>query len=104
MAATTPTTKAPTLDWETTSRVLSEERLFKPSQEIVENANITAYMRQKGFETYEDLHAWSVANSEEFWSDMAKELHWFKPWDQVLDWQDPYAKWFTGAETNIVYN
>jgi acetyl-CoA synthetase len=98
------TTRAPQLDWETTSRVLSEERLFTPSDEVVENANITAYMRQKGFSSYEELHAWSVDNLEEFWSDMARELHWFEPWQQVLDWQDPYAKWFVGAKTNIVYN
>lgn len=97
-------TRAPQLDWETTSRVLTEERLFNPSDEVVENANITAYMRQKGFSTYEELHRWSVENAEEFWSDMASELQWFKPWEKVLDWRPPYAQWFTGAETNIVYN
>ena len=97
-------TRAPQLDWETTSRVLSEERLFQPSQEIVENANITHYMREKGFSSYEELHAWSVENSEDFWEEMARELHWFKPWEQVLDWQPPDAQWFVGGETNIVYN
>lgn len=101
---TTTTTKAPNLDWETTSRVLSEDRLFQPSQEVVENANITAYMRAKGFSTYDELHAWSVEHSEEFWAEMASELDWFKQWDQVLDWQPPYAKWFVGGQTNIVYN
>ncbi len=101
---TTTPTKAPSLDWETTSRVLSEERLFQPSQEVVENANITAYMRSKGFSTYDELHAWSVENNEEFWAEMASELDWFKQWDQILDWQPPYAKWFVGGETNIVYN
>jgi acetyl-CoA synthetase len=101
---TTTTPKAPNLDWETTSRVLSEDRLFHPSDEVVENANITAYMRAKGFNTYDELHTWSVENHEEFWAEMASELDWFKPWDQVLDWQPPYAKWFVGGETNIVYN
>jgi len=100
----TTTTHKPSLDWDTTSRVLSEERLYEPSPELVENANITAYMRGKGFSDYEELHRWSVEHSEEFWEDMARELDWFKPWSQVLDWQYPYAKWFVGAETNIVYN
>src|SRR5690348_6755933 len=100
----TTTSRAPGLDWETTSRVLSEERLFEPSPETVENANITAYMRAKGFKTYDELHRWSVEHSEEFWAEMAQELHWFTPWDKVLDWQPPYAKWFTGATTNVVYN
>ena len=40
MASTT--SRAPGLDWETTSRVLSEERLFEPSADTVEQANITA--------------------------------------------------------------
>ncbi len=101
---TTTPAKTTNLDWETTSRVLSEDRIFHPSEDVVENANITAYMREKGFSTYDELHAWSVENNEEFWSEMASELDWFKPWDQILDWQPPYAKWFVGGETNIVYN
>ena len=96
--------RAPRLDWETTSRVLSEERVFEPSQDVIDNANITAYMRQKGFDSWDELHRWSVEHAEEFWAEIASELHWFTPWDQVLDWQAPYAKWFTGARTNIVYN
>ncbi|HMM42827.1 MAG TPA: acetyl-coenzyme A synthetase N-terminal domain-containing protein, partial [Thermomicrobiales bacterium] len=97
-------TKPKGLDWDTTSRVLSEERVFEPSEDIVENANITKYMREKGFSTYDELLQWSVEHSEEFWEEMAQELDWFKPWDKVLDWQPPNAKWFVGGETNIVYN
>jgi len=98
------TTPAPGLDWGTTSRVLSEERLFEPSAELVENANITAYMRKKGFATYDELHAWSVENSEEFWAEMAEDLHWFQKPTQTLEWQSPDAKWFIGGKTNICYN
>jgi acetyl-CoA synthetase len=101
---TTTTTRAPRLEWDTTSRVLSEERLYEPSPELVEHSNIAAYMRAKGFSSYEELHRWSVDNHEQFWDEMARELHWFKPWEGTLDWQYPYAKWFVGAETNIVYN
>lgn len=93
-----------TLQFDTTSRVLQEERLFEPSAEIREQATITAYMREKGFDTYEDLHAWTIAHPEEFWAEMAQNLHWFTPWEKVRDWQFPYAKWFTGAKTNITYN
>lgn len=100
------TTKAPGLEFDTTNRVLSEERLFEPSAEIVDNANITAYMRKKGFSSYDELHAWSIENIEEFWSDMAGELEWSEPWDQVLSWdpQAPKVEWFLGAQTNIVTN
>lgn len=98
------TTRAPQLEWETTSRVLSEERIFEPSPEIVENANITAYMRKKGFETYQEFHAWSVENYEEFWAEMAESLHWFEQPTKTLDWNPPDAKWFVGGKTNICYN
>ena len=32
------------------------------------------------------------------------ELHWFKKWDKVLDWNVPNAKWFVGGKTNLSYN
>ena len=35
---------------------------------------------------------------------MASELHWFKPWSQVFQWDYPGFKWFLGAECNITYN
>ncbi|MDQ2950091.1 MAG: acetate--CoA ligase, partial [Acidobacteriota bacterium] len=32
------------------------------------------------------------------------ELHWFKPWDRVLEWELPFAKWFVGGQLNLSYN
>ncbi len=92
------------LDWETTDRVLKEERLFKPSQDVINNANITQYMKKRGFTNWDELYSWSIKNPEEFWADVAQELNWFKKWDKVLEWNFPYAKWFLGGRTNIVYN
>jgi acetyl-CoA synthetase len=34
------------------------------------------------------------ADPEEFWAEQARSLTWFEPWDKVLDWQLPFAKWF----------
>lgn len=92
------------LEWEKTDRILREERLFTPSQEVIEQANITRYMKSKGFSNWNDFYQWSLTNPEIFWADMAKELHWFKPWHKVLDWKPPHAKFFLGGQTNIVYN
>jgi acetyl-CoA synthetase len=40
-----------------------------------------------------------------FWARHAQaELHWFRPWDTVLEWNIPWAKWFVGGLTNISYN
>jgi acetyl-CoA synthetase len=36
-----------------------------------------------------------------FWDRMAREIEWMKPWDRVLDWDFPYARWFCGGTLNI---
>src|SRR5258708_28468651 len=36
---------------------------------------------------------------------MAKELHWFEPWQTTFNWNDkPFFNWFAGGKFNIVYN
>ncbi len=92
-------------DFEQTDRVLHEERMFVPSQEVVDNANMTAYIQAKGFQSYEELYAWSIANPEEYWAEQARELHWFKPWDTTFQWTEkPFFNWFAGGKFNICYN
>lgn len=94
-----------TLGFEHTDSVLIEERIFTPSEDTVRNANITAYMKSKGFDNYEDFYKWSLANRNEFWEDMAKELHWYEPWQTTFEWTEkPFFKWFSGGKFNIVYN
>ena len=45
------------------------------------------------------------ADPEKFWGDLAREeLHWFQPFDKVLEWKEPFAKWFVGGKTNVSYN
>jgi acetyl-CoA synthetase len=81
------------------------QEIYRPAPEIVEHANITAYMRQKGFSTWEELYQWSINHCEEFWTDMANRLEWFAPWEKVLDDSNaPFYQWFTGAKFNIVHN
>ncbi|WP_084658023.1 acetate--CoA ligase [Thermogemmatispora onikobensis] len=93
------------LGFENTDTILMEERLFPPSPEVVERANIMAYMRSKGFENYEDFYRWSLEHREEFWNDMARELHWFQPWQTTFQWTEkPFFQWFVGGKFNIVYN
>lgn len=71
-----------------------------PSKEFSERAHI------KSWEEYKAIYERSVANPVEFWGEIAeKELHWFKKWDQVLDWSNPpFAKWFVNGKINITYN
>jgi acetyl-CoA synthetase len=93
------------LSFENTDTFLIENRVFAPPADVVQHANITAYMKSKGFEDYEAFYKWSLANYFEYWDDLAKELHWFEPWQKTFEWTDkPFFKWFTGGKFNIVYN
>lgn len=53
---------------------------------------------------YDAAYKASIADPEKFWDGIAKELHWFSPWNKVLEWNYPWAKWFLGATCNISYN
>jgi acetyl-CoA synthetase len=50
------------------------------------------------------LYKQSIEDPEGFWAGAAKDLHWFKPWDKVLEWNLPWAKWFVGGKLNLSYN
>jgi acetyl-CoA synthetase len=79
--------------------------LYEPLPAMVENANITAYMKKKGFGAWEELYQWSCHHSKEFWAEMAERLDWYQRWEKVLDdSKKPFYKWFTGAKCNIVHN
>jgi acetyl-CoA synthetase len=78
--------------------VLKEERVFQPSEAFRQAARI------KRLEDYEALYRESLEQPEQFWSRVASELHWFKPWDKVLEWNPPNAKWFIGGQLNLSYN
>ena len=77
---------------------LQEQRRFEPPATFSEHAHI------KNLAEYEAIYRESVEHPEEFWGKIASELHWFKKWDKVLDWQAPWAKWFVGGEMNLSYN
>ncbi len=60
----------------------------------------------KSFEKYEKMYNESIDNSDLFWSQKAKRLHWFKDWDKVSDEDFEQAKinWFRGGQLNASYN
>ncbi len=39
-----------------------------------------------------------------FWADEAKNLHWFEKWQNTLEWNHPFARWFVGGKLNAAYN
>jgi len=76
------------------SDLLTEERSFTPSEEF----------KRLAFVRSPEIRERSWADPEQFWSNAAKGLHWFKPFDKVLDWNPPDAKWFVGGKINASYN
>jgi len=46
----------------------------------------------------------ALDDPEGFWGEVAQELHWFKPWNKVFEWNYPFFKWFKGGVTNLSYN
>jgi propionyl-CoA synthetase len=54
---------------------------------------------------FADFHRQSIEAPEAFWAEQAQGIHWHRPFDQVLQYdQPPFARWFVGGETNICYN
>ncbi len=92
---TVPASAAANPDIDSTLR---ENRVFPPSAEFSSQAHI------KSLEQYEAMYRQSIEDPEKFWAEAAKELHWFKTWDKVLEWNLPSAKWFAGGKTNLSYN
>ncbi len=39
-----------------------------------------------------------------FWARQAESLAWRKRWTKVLEWKEPFAKWFVGGELNVSEN
>ena len=70
-----------------------ENRLFPPSPAFAAQANAKP-----------DLYAHADKDRLAFWEEQARELTWDKTWNQVLEWNPPYAKWFIGGKINASVN
>ena len=73
--------------------LLSEQRRFPPSQSFAARANGASALQQA-----------AEQDREGFWAEQARALQWIRPWDQVLEWRSPHAKWFLGGQLNASAN
>ena len=74
--------------------LLQESLTFPPSQPFRSLANASN----------PDIHALAANDLEGFWAEQARALDWMKPWDKVLEWTPPHAKWFVGGKLNASVN
>ncbi|HDQ99185.1 MAG TPA: acetate--CoA ligase, partial [candidate division WOR-3 bacterium] len=83
---------------------MSQPEVYQPPKELAENSNIKAFMNKHGIADLDALLK-RAEDHEWYWSEVARELEWYQPWDKVLDDSNaPFFKWFTGAKFNIVHN
>ncbi len=73
--------------------LLSEQRRFPPPESFVAHANGSRELQQA-----------AERDREGFWAEQARALQWIRPWDRVLEWQPPHAKWFLGGQLNAAAN
>src|ERR1019366_7425323 len=78
--------------------VLKETRSSPPSAEFAAQAHV------KSLAEHETLFKRAADDPEAFWAEQAESLSWFKKWTTVLDWNEPFAKWFVGGKINASYN
>ena len=70
-----------------------EDRTFPPKKTFIDNANAKS-----------DIYDEADKDHLAFWEKQANRLHWDQKWNQVVDWQLPFAKWFIGGRLNAAYN
>jgi acetyl-CoA synthetase len=71
-----------------------EDRRFPPPEWWRKNANVTD----------PSVYGRAASDPEAFWAEFARELEWIRPWDTVLEWKAPYARWFVGGQLNASAN
>jgi len=74
--------------------LFSEARTFPPPDEFKADALVKD----------RSVHERAEQDLEGFWNEQAERLRWMKPWDQVLEWDLPFAKWFVGGQLNVSDN
>jgi acetyl-CoA synthetase len=74
--------------------LLREHRRFEPPAEFAAGARVS------------DRAPYEAADTDRlaFWAEQAEQLDWFRPWDEVLSWDPPFARWFDGGRLNAAYN
>ncbi|WP_342380983.1 acetate--CoA ligase [Myxococcus stipitatus] len=79
--------------------VLTEARVFPPPEAFSQRAHL------RSMEDYQRLWDEAARNPDKYWGDRAREeLYWKEPFQTVLDWKPPHARWFVEGRTNLAYN
>jgi acetoacetyl-CoA synthetase len=93
---------------------MANEILWNPTDDYRNHSGMDAFLSriQSKYhlpdKEYQTIHAWSVKNIREFWSEIWDfcEIIYSVPYNQILDDPEkmPGAKWFAGARLNFAEN
>jgi acetyl-CoA synthetase len=72
----------------------SEDRVFPPAADFTAQAVVND----------PGISQRAEADWQGFWAEQAAALDWFRPWDTVLEWDLPFARWFDGGTLNVSTN
>jgi acetyl-CoA synthetase len=82
--------------------------VWKPAPEQVERANLTAFMRQHGLESFGALMQRSIGDAAWFTGAVLKflDIQFYEPYTKVVDLSNgiQFPKWCAGGKMNIVHN
>lgn len=85
-----------------------ENIVYRPSEEMIEHARITDFMREHSIPDYDELIKRTSRDDEWFWDVVTKHLgiEWFEPYHTVKDTSRgiPWTQWYVGGKLNIVHN
>ena len=77
------------------------ELLWQPPAELRDGSAMAALMRERGFESYDELWRWSVEDLEGFWGALWERFEVEGSYERVLGSREmPGAEWFPGAQLN----
>jgi acetoacetyl-CoA synthetase len=75
--------------------------LWEPPAELTERAVMTRYLRERGFDRYDELWRWSVEDLDGFWGSIWDFFGVAGSYDRVLASREmPGAQWFPGTQVN----
>jgi acetyl-CoA synthetase len=70
--------------------LLAEERRYPPPPEFAAQANAQPEIYERSF--------------EDLWTEEAKRVTFFEPWQELYEWNLPTAKWYVGGKLNVCFN
>jgi acetyl-CoA synthetase len=81
-------------------KVVEKDNVFTAPEDFINNAYI------KSMDEYEKMYNASINDPDTFWAEMADQLHWYKKWDKVVEYDLTSAdiSWFLGGKLNVSYN